>query len=66
MRVPTPNVSVVDLVANVEQLTSVEDVNRALKHASENSLKGILGYESQELVSTDYRGTTVRLSSTRR
>ena len=56
MRVPTPNVSVVDLVAFVEKSTTVEEVNNALKHASENNLKGILGYETNELVSSDYRG----------
>lgn len=56
MRVPTPNVSVVDLVAFVEKPTTVEEVNNALKGASENSLKGILGYETNELVSSDYRG----------
>ena len=57
MRVPTPNVSVVDLVAFVEKKTTAEEVNAALKKASESgSLKGYLGYEEQELVSMDYRG----------
>ena len=56
MRVPTPNVSVVDLVAMVEKSTTVEEVNSALKHASDNSLKGILGYETHELVSSDFKG----------
>jgi glyceraldehyde 3-phosphate dehydrogenase len=57
MRVPTPNVSVVDLVAFVEKKTSKEEVNAALKAASEfGPLKGYLGYEEAELVSTDYRG----------
>jgi glyceraldehyde 3-phosphate dehydrogenase len=57
MRVPTPNVSVVDLVAFVEKKTSVEEVNAALKKASENGpLKGYLGYEENELVSVDFRG----------
>ena len=57
MRVPTPNVSVVDLVAVVEKKTSKEEVNSALKAASESGpLKGYLGYEEAELVSTDYRG----------
>ena len=56
MRVPTPNVSVVDLVAFVEKKTSVEEVNAALKKASESGpLKGYLGYEEQELVSSDFR-----------
>jgi glyceraldehyde 3-phosphate dehydrogenase len=57
MRVPTPNVSVVDLVAFVEKSTNVDDVNAALKKASEaGPLKGYLGYETKELVSIDYRG----------
>ena len=57
MRVPTPNVSVVDLVAFVEKKTTVEEVNGALKKASESGpLKGYLGYETAELVSMDYRG----------
>jgi glyceraldehyde 3-phosphate dehydrogenase len=57
MRVPTPNVSVVDLVVFVEKKTSVEEVNNALKAASEaGPLKGYLGYETAELVSIDYRG----------
>ena len=57
MRVPTPNVSVVDLVAFVEKSTNVDEVNGALKKASESgSLKGYLGYETNELVSMDYRG----------
>jgi glyceraldehyde 3-phosphate dehydrogenase len=57
MRVPTPNVSVVDLVAFVEKKTSVEEVNAALKAASESGpMKGYLGYETAPLVSIDYRG----------
>ncbi|MGA2966608.1 MAG: type I glyceraldehyde-3-phosphate dehydrogenase [Terriglobales bacterium] len=57
MRVPTPNVSVVDLVAFVEKKTTKEEVNAALKIASESgSLKGYLGYEENELVSCDFRG----------
>jgi glyceraldehyde 3-phosphate dehydrogenase len=56
MRVPTPNVSVVDLVAFVAKSTTVEEVNHALKTASEGLLKGILGYETAELVSSDYKG----------
>jgi len=57
MRVPTPNVSVVDLVAFVEKKTTVEEVNGALKAASHDGpLKGYLGYEEQELVSSDFRG----------
>jgi glyceraldehyde 3-phosphate dehydrogenase len=57
MRVPTPNVSVVDLVAFVENKTSKEEVNTAMKKASESGpLKGYLGYEENELVSADYKG----------
>jgi len=56
MRVPTPNVSVVDLVAFVEKSTTVDEVNKALLSASAGAMKGILGYETAELVSVDYRG----------
>src|SRR5207237_3806488 len=56
MRVPTPNVSVVDLVTFVEKKTSVEEVNNALKAAADGPMKGILGFETHELVSTDFRG----------
>lgn len=56
IRVPTPDVSVVDFVAELNQDATVEDVNRALKAASENSLKGILGYSDEPLVSIDYVG----------
>ena len=57
MRVPTPNVSVVDLVAFVEKKTTREEVNAALKKASEaGPLKGYLGFEENELVSADFRG----------
>jgi glyceraldehyde 3-phosphate dehydrogenase len=56
MRVPTPNVSIVDLVATVERATTVEEVNSALRAASEGALAGILGYEESPLVSIDYVG----------
>jgi glyceraldehyde 3-phosphate dehydrogenase (phosphorylating) len=57
LRVPTPDVSVVDMVVFVEKKTTVEEVNAALKKASEaGPLKGYLGYETAELVSMDYRG----------
>ena len=57
MRVPTPNVSVVDMVVWVEKKTSKEEVNAALKKASESGpLKGYLGYEEHELVSSDFKG----------
>ena len=56
MRVPTPNVSVVDLVAELEKDTTVEEVNAAFKKASEGELKGILEYSELPLVSTDCNG----------
>jgi glyceraldehyde 3-phosphate dehydrogenase len=57
MRVPTPNVSVVDLVVFVEKKTTAEEVNAAMKKNSESGpLKGYLGYEQNELVSMDFRG----------
>ena len=56
MRVPTPNVSVVDLVAFVEKATSVEQVNEAMKQAADGAMKGILGYSDAPLVSADFRG----------
>jgi glyceraldehyde 3-phosphate dehydrogenase len=54
IRVPTPNVSLVDLVVTVKNKASKEDVNSALKQAAEGPLKGILGYSEEPLVSTDY------------
>lgn len=59
MRVPTPNVSVVDLVAELEKDVTVEEVNAALKAAAQGELKGILGYTELPLVSRDFNGTTV-------
>jgi glyceraldehyde 3-phosphate dehydrogenase len=56
MRVPTPNVSVVDLVAFVEKKTTVEEVNAAMQAAAQGPMKNILGVETAELVSMDYRG----------
>ena len=57
MRVPTPNVSVVDLVVWVEKGTTKDEVNAALKKASESGpLKGYLGFEENELVSSDFKG----------
>jgi glyceraldehyde 3-phosphate dehydrogenase len=61
MRVPTPNVSIVDLTFISEKTTDVKAVNAALKAASEGELKGILGYEAGELVSSDFKGN--KLSS---
>ena len=56
MRVPTPNVSVVDLTVFVEKPASVESVNSALKHAAHGPMKGILRYTEEELVSSDFKG----------
>lgn len=56
MRVPTPNVSVVDLVALVDRKTTADEVNGALKEAANGSLKGILAYSDLELVSIDFKG----------
>ena len=57
IRVPTPNVSVVDLTFVAEKPVTAEAVNEAIKSASEEgSLKGILGYEENELVSSDFKG----------
>ncbi len=59
MRVPTPNVSVVDMVVWVEKKTTKEEVNAALKKATESGpLKGYLAYEEQELVSSDFKGNS--------
>jgi glyceraldehyde 3-phosphate dehydrogenase len=56
MRVPTPNVSVVDLTVFTEKPATKESVNRALKSAAEGPMKGILAYTEEELVSVDFRG----------
>src|SRR5918992_934933 len=56
MRVPTPNVSVVDLAAIVDKKTTKEEVNAAFKEASEGALKGLLQYVDAPLVSIDFRG----------
>jgi glyceraldehyde 3-phosphate dehydrogenase len=56
MRVPTPNVSLVDLVAELEKEVTVDEVNEALKAAAEGELNGILGYSEEPLVSGDYNG----------
>ncbi len=56
MRVPTPNVSCVDLVVELDADVTVESINGALKEASEGELKGILGYNELPLVSIDYNG----------
>jgi phosphoglycerate kinase len=57
LRVPTPNVSIVDLVVKVGKKTSAEDVNAALKKAADGPMKGIINYETQPLVSSDFKQT---------
>ena len=56
IRVPTPTVSLIDLVVNLEQPATAEAVNAALKAAADGPLQGILGYSDEPLVSMDYRG----------
>jgi glyceraldehyde 3-phosphate dehydrogenase len=56
MRVPTPNVSVVDLTVFVEKPATRESVNAALKAAANGPMKGILDYTEEELVSADFKG----------
>lgn len=68
IRVPTPNVSMVDLTVNLSKDVTVESVNKALKDASEGSLKGILGVDEEKRVSSDFCGddtsTVVPLDTT--
>jgi len=54
IRVPTPNVSVVDLVFEASRTTSVDEVNGAIRTAADGPLKGILGYTDEKLVSSDF------------
>ncbi len=56
LRVPTSTVSVVDLVGNLKRAATAEEINAALKAASEGALKGILGYSEEQLVSSDFKG----------
>ena len=56
MRVPTPNVSVVDLTVTTEKGVTADSINTAMKRAAEGPMKGILQYEEEELVSVDFRG----------
>ncbi len=57
IRVPTPNVSLVDLVAETEKVATVEEVNNALRKAAEGDLRGILGFTDEPLVSVDFNGS---------
>jgi glyceraldehyde 3-phosphate dehydrogenase len=59
IRIPTPNVSLVDLVVTVAKKATIEEVNAALKNASQGALKGVLGYSEEPLVSSDYMQTSV-------
>jgi glyceraldehyde 3-phosphate dehydrogenase len=54
IRVPTPNVSVIDLVVETEKSTSKEEVNNALEEMSKGAMKGILGFSKEPLVSRDF------------
>jgi glyceraldehyde 3-phosphate dehydrogenase len=56
MRVPTPTVSIVDFVAEMEKAATAEEVNAAFKAAAEGPMKGILGYTEEPLVSMDFKG----------
>lgn len=58
VRVPTPNVSIVDFVAELDKNVTVEELNAALKQAADNDLKGIMDYNELPLVSRDYNGNT--------
>ncbi len=58
VRVPTPNVSLVDVVINVEKSTTTEEVNNVLRDAANGSLKGILAFSEEPLVSIDFRGNS--------
>jgi glyceraldehyde 3-phosphate dehydrogenase len=57
IRVPAPTVSIVDFVAELKKDTTAQEVNNALKEASEGELKGFLGYTTEPLVSMDYKGS---------
>ena len=57
IRVPTPNVSLVDLVVELEKEATVEEINQSFKESSEGELKGILAYTEEPLVSIDFNGT---------
>jgi glyceraldehyde 3-phosphate dehydrogenase len=58
VRVPTPNVSLVDVVMNVERGTTAEEVNQKLKDAANGPMKGILAVSEEPLVSIDFRGNS--------
>lgn len=56
LRVPTPTVSIVDMVVELEKNVTIEEVNQALKAAADGELRGIMGYTEELLVSMDYKG----------
>ena len=58
VRVPTPNVSLVDVVMDVDKQTTAEEVNRALKDAANEELNGILAFCEEPLVSVDFKGNS--------
>ncbi len=58
VRVPTPDVSMVDLTVTLEKAATKQEINEAMKKAAETNLKGVLGYTTEELVSIDYMGAT--------
>ena len=62
VRVPTPNVSLVDLVVETEKNTTIEEINAAMKEASEGEMKGILDYTDLPLVSKDFNGSSASSS----
>jgi len=57
-RVPTPNVSVVDLTVRLEKAATYDDIKAAIKKASEGSMKGVMGYTEEQVVSSDFNGDT--------
>ena len=58
VRVPTPNVSLVDATFHLAKDTSIEEVNSLLSEAAQGDLKGVLGFSNEPLVSIDYNGNT--------
>jgi len=58
VRVPTPNVSMIDLTAMVSRKTSAQEINELMKKASEGKMKGVMGFTTEPLVSVDYNGNT--------
>ena len=58
-RIPTSDVSVVDLTVRIEKAASYTDIMKVLKEVSEGSLKGIMGFTEDDVVSTDFRTSTL-------